>query len=409
MSHHAATRRSGTHSQRNVSLSLSRLSCLVALLLPSLAVVASARNFTLREDLSGNDFFEAFNWWSYDDPTLGAVDYVTQDRAKSAGLSFVNERGHFVMKADSNTVIRRLGEARQSVRIHSKRKMGDGILVARFHWMPQGCGTWPAFWTCTTDRWPAGGEIDILEGANDQGPRNLASLHTLHGCHITPGTSELHTGVTDKSDCSYQPGCSVRFSEDNTFGPGFNQNGGGWYAMRRDTRAGGEGISVWFWPATTPISSLPAAVAAGADGSAPKYVVTNANATGADRSELDKWGQPAAFFPNIANATASPAALTGSSDEGVCQMENYFEEHEIIINLTFCGDWAGETFGTSGCAAANRNVTCEQFVRENPQAFRDARWEIEYLRTYTDAALTVSGPMASVAVVALAAIALVLL
>lgn len=33
-----------------------------------------ARNFTLREDLSGTDFFSAFRWWSYQDPTRGAVE-----------------------------------------------------------------------------------------------------------------------------------------------------------------------------------------------------------------------------------------------------------------------------------------------------------------------------------------------
>ena len=31
--------------------------------------------------------------------------------------------------------------------------------------MPTGCGTWPAFWA-NGPNWPAGGEIDILEGVN---------------------------------------------------------------------------------------------------------------------------------------------------------------------------------------------------------------------------------------------------
>ena len=49
--------------------------------------------------------------------------------------------------------------------------------------MPEGCGTWPAFWTVTRGAWPAGGEIDIIEGVNDQGP-NLSSLHTTPYCDM---------------------------------------------------------------------------------------------------------------------------------------------------------------------------------------------------------------------------------
>lgn len=63
-------------------------------------------------------------------------------------------------------------------------------------------------------------------------------------------------------------------------------------------------------------------------------------------------------------------------------MSNYFEQHEIIINLSLCGDWAGETFGYSGCAARYGNVSCADFVRNNPSAFTDARWEIDYMRMY---------------------------
>jgi beta-glucanase (GH16 family) len=35
--------------------------------------------------------------------------------------------------------------------------------------MPQGCTTWPAFWTVIEDGWPKSGEIDIIEGVNDVG------------------------------------------------------------------------------------------------------------------------------------------------------------------------------------------------------------------------------------------------
>ena len=100
--------------------------------------------------------------------------------------------------------------------------------------------------------------------------------------------------------------------------------------MRRDTVAGGEGIGVWFWPASSDTNSLPRAVTAPADGSAPPFVFTGSNATGYDRSELNKWGQPAAFFPNIANSSVN----TPDPNQPVCDMQRFFEPHEIIINLT---------------------------------------------------------------------------
>lgn len=36
-------------------------------------VPSDARNFTLRDDFAGNDFFDNFRWWSYSDPTDGTV------------------------------------------------------------------------------------------------------------------------------------------------------------------------------------------------------------------------------------------------------------------------------------------------------------------------------------------------
>ena len=32
-----------------------------------------------------------------------------------------------------------------------------------------------------------------------------------------------------------------------------------------------------------------------------------------------------------------------------CDLEKFFKEHTIVINLTFCGDWAGAVYGQMGC------------------------------------------------------------
>jgi len=45
-----------------------------------------------------------------------------------------------------------------------------------------------------------------------------------------------------------------------------------------------------------------------------------------------QWGTPSAHL---------------SPDE--CDVIKYFQNHVIIFNITFCGDWAGMTYLTSGC------------------------------------------------------------
>jgi beta-glucanase (GH16 family) len=124
---------------------------------------------------------------------------------------------------------------------------------------------WPAFWTTTTDGWPAGGEIDILEGANalpqvnsaaynatigltspklDTLPdtRATASLHTSAGCSVDQVSSYM-TGQQGYTTCdaslNANAGCGVEFGNNTfgaggSFGAGVNAGDGGWYAMWRD-------------------------------------------------------------------------------------------------------------------------------------------------------------------------------
>lgn len=253
----------------------------------------AGRNFTLRDDISGNGFFDAFTWWDSADPTHGFVDYVSKSDAQKAQLSYVDSTtGRFVMRADDSTVLSAgSSTGRKSVRIHSKKLMGDGVLIAKVSKMPVGCATWPALWTSTRGTWPTGGEIDIVEGANDQGPTNLASLHTSDGCSIAGGSGyanlttvdaatrntttltssavRLDSGTTESTYCGYQPGCSVRFSGQKSFGSEFNDkcvhliakvwrnkianlflfnSNGGFFVMTRDTIAGGSGVSLFWLP-----------------------------------------------------------------------------------------------------------------------------------------------------------------
>jgi hypothetical protein len=251
------------------------------------------------------------------------------------------------MRVDDTTLLSDQDTAgRKSVRIQSNDLMTDGIVLAKFNWVPQGPSTWPAYWTCTTDTWPRGGEIDILEGANDQGPRNLVSLHTESGCYVPGGqgtsTNRNDSGYSSASDCYNQPGCSVQTSVNNSFGPDLNQNGGGYFAMVRDTVVDGAGISVYFWPGSASNDSLPSAL----QYPALPYLQTDTNVTSiAYTTQSALWSTPIAHFPN-SNST--------------CAMQNYFEPHQIILDITLCGTWAGATFQS---VYGSSNTTCIEYVR----------------------------------------------
>lgn len=111
------------------------------------------------------------------------------------------------------------------------------------------------------------------------------------------------------SDCNADTGCGVSAAEANSYGPSFNSNGGGWYAMERTNSF----IKVWFWPRS---------------GSPPSDVSTS----GSGSVNTDKWGTPSALFPSTS-----------------CDISSKFSPNNIIINLTLCGSWAGVVYGDDGC------------------------------------------------------------
>lgn len=111
--------------------------------------------------------------------------------------------------------------------------------------MPIGCAAWPAFWSNQGAGWPVGGEIDIVEGVHNQ-VENLSSLHTTEGCSVSNDGS--FSGSLAHQDCTSNQGsnngCGIVNKQPNNYGKGFNDNGGGVYAMKWD----GSGIAIHFFP-----------------------------------------------------------------------------------------------------------------------------------------------------------------
>ena len=86
--------------------------------------------------------------------------------------------------------------------------------------------------------WPAGGEIDIVEGVNDY-TNNQATLHTNPGCTIASSDSKtlsISGTLIGGTDCAVSStsnqGCGTRANSNVTYGAGFNSIGGGVYASK---------------------------------------------------------------------------------------------------------------------------------------------------------------------------------
>jgi hypothetical protein len=303
------------------------------------------------------DFFAAFNFETFDDPTHGYVDYVNQDTARSMGLiKYENEKVY--IGVDSTNIVQWGERGRKSIRLSSKLVLnGNNLVVIDLEHMPttagnaglpKGCSVWPAFWTCGSD-WPNNGEIDVIEYVNTDS-KIATTLHTGDGCDQASEDISTFTGKWSDNNGSpndncyiYAPnqysntGCSI-VGQDNSVGAAFNNNGvgGGVYALEWDTESQ---IRAFYFPRNLIPSDL-------------------LNGT----PNPDSWGKPYARF---------------EIGKDFCTSD-HFHGHNIIFDNTFCGDWAGAVFGNS----CGWNVSCESFVQNNPSEFVDSYWLINYVSVY---------------------------
>ncbi|KAH8107981.1 concanavalin A-like lectin/glucanase domain-containing protein [Cristinia sonorae] len=324
--------------------------------LAPLIPVSARAHFTIKDSYVGHSFFDAWNWESLDDPTHGRVNYVDQGFAIAQNLSYATD-SKFVMRADDFNTVGQGDRGRNSVRISSKNAYDESIIVLDLQHMPEGCSTWPAFWSLSQrGPWPHGGEIDYIEGVN-LATQNLASLHTTPQC--TMPQTRLQSGNPTSLDCdanvNYNQGCGVSFAKPASYGTPFNAEGGGFFAIVRTKR---DGVRIWFWSrneATVPpeIRNPPSSQGG--------FLLGGGND---EIYPTDSWGTPEAVFPLGKDAS--------------CDYDSHFDPHALVFDLTFCGDWAGSAYPTSGCGG-----NCNDFVDNNPSAFSDAYWEINSLRIYT--------------------------
>ncbi|VDC06068.1 unnamed protein product [Peniophora sp. CBMAI 1063] len=296
-----------------------------ALFTPSLV---AGKAYTLTDNFQGNDFLNSNNFeFITEDPSGGYVNYVNSAAAQSEGLVSVSGTS-FKMGVDYQKVPSASASGRDSVRLQSIKQWEYHVSIYNVAHMPTGCGTWPALWEVGTS-WETDGEIDILEGVNDQ----------TAPCTMPSGRDE--TGFENNNVCDHttsDSGCSVGLTETDNYGVGFNENGGGFYAMEQTP----DFIKVWFFPRSS--SAIPSDVL-----------------NGASSINTDNWGTPSAYFPNTD-----------------CDIESHFHARNILMNVDLCGGWVESEFEADGCGTG----TCTDWVQNNPSAFQNAYFDINWVKVF---------------------------
>lgn len=178
----------------------------------------------------------------------------------------------------------------------------------------------------TGPNWPNSGEIDIVEGVNSQS-ENQMTMHTSQGCTLV------------NQDCQGNQGCAATGGGSSSYGTGLNSAGGGIFA----TEWTSDSINIWFF----------------SHGSAPGDISgPNPNPSG--------WGNPTSSF------------VGGSG----CDIDSHFMNNNIVFDTTFCGDWAGNIFSQDSTCSALGASSCQDYVQNNPEAFKESYWAINSLKVY---------------------------
>lgn len=326
--------------------------------------------YVLKDDLSYNNFFSNFDFYSGPDPTKGFVQYQTKDAAvKSELVGYFEDTQSIFLGVDYKE---KDPKGRKSVRVESTKTWNQGLLVADIRHMPDStCGSWPAYWllgqqTVGQDDWPKGGEIDLLEGVNLDNAAAV-TLHTSEGCAVDNATSSVQgqinaeavsfMGSMSTSNCDVAAegqeknvGCSIKAPSTSaksnmaTYGTEFNNASGGVYAMEWTTTS----IAVWFIPRDSDT-----------------YKSNFGSKAASESLDPSTFGTPLAKFQG----------------QG-CDFTERFKNMRVIFDTTFCGEWAGNEWEQSTCAAKTGAATCEEYVQNNPEVFADAYWEIGALKWF---------------------------
>ncbi|KAJ4359479.1 uncharacterized protein N0V89_000033 [Didymosphaeria variabile] len=328
-------------------MSTTSLIALASLAAPILAAYQTKWNFNSTNFWDGANVAQpGFQFINAPDTsfTQGFAQYVGIDEALSSGLAKYNS-GKVRLGVDSTNKYSTSSTGRKSVRLQSYGYFDNGLLVADFAHVPvAGCGMWPAFWVYQGEDQAAYSEIDILENVNVH-TANTHSFYTSEQCTVNIQTGSL---VPEKStNCHWtangpsSQGCSFNAPE-GTFNQPFNDQ----YKVIA-LQVESDRIRIWHFKKTEVPADLSSA------------------------------------SPNPDAWTKTPTVhITPKS----CNFAQAFRHFRIIINITFCGSWAGDDFVNTNyagqCKAQTGSTDCKSWVANNPGDFVDTFFEFNSVKLF---------------------------
>ncbi|GHJ90114.1 hypothetical protein NliqN6_6516 [Naganishia liquefaciens] len=336
------------------STSLSAIALIAASVLNAAPATALGSTYDLIKTYQGDTFFNDWTYYGhYDNLTNGDTIWVNRTVGDAdPKLTYINSGGNAIVKVDNTSTVE-YNYKRNSVRLTSNDafEIGSVWVMDALH-LPYGCSVWPAFWsTGVGATWPATGEIDTFEGVNNQAGNQMA-LHSDEGCTLVKDSATPFTGTANYTNCYVEAnsnsGCTIIDGNSTSYGEDFAKAGGGVWV----TEFAKDGISIWFYSRP----DVPSAV-------------TNANSS-IDTTQL---GERTAFW----------------SPQG-CDIASYFTPQELIIDITLCGDWAGQasTLASTGCPALVSPATCYTTYVLTSSNYDNAYFEIDYIKVYSTSSAT---------------------
>eukprot|EP01084_Bolivina_argentea_P089121 160877_1 len=303
-------------------------------------IIIKCGNYILNFSYVGNTFFDDFYFVDgVSDKSFS--NFMNKSEATSMGMINTTSSTAYIGTDYTNIVG---SEGRPSICLKSYPTWSSGLFILNASHMPTGCGTWPAFWLLTKH---STGEIDIIEGINLR-TDDQSTVHTTTLCDYSSVASTLNmTGKMIYTNCTLgadDGGCAIIPNDNTSYGTGFNNNGGGIYA----TELSDTGIKIWFWTMSKPLAI-------------PKDIYDK-------KPNPNEWDLPYAYFPFV---------------DTVCNnVSADFYNMDIRLDLFYCGYAGTAYYWDEKCLETTKNVSCEQWVANNPQYFKDAYWLLNYIDVY---------------------------
>lgn len=275
------------------------------------------KTYTLSWKSEGSTFFDKWQFIEKSE-THGAEWYLNKTEAFRVGVVSATQHGAIMRVGDQICPFKR-----RSALLHSAQAWRPDkgfMLVMKYKHVPYGAGIWPAFWLVNSDVvWPKGGELDILEYANDDSSK--VTFHTDKNCSIDQAKFKrcMDSPLLDDDTITH---CYTNYTG-NELGckPRQIRRTGQWFAEN-------PGVIATVWDASgVSVYHIPEA-------SIPFDLAT-------DKPQPNSWSSfRIAYLPFKSSSTCV----------------NLAKPQEIVLNIALCGDWAGGAWWNSKEAKATEFV-----------------------------------------------------